>query len=332
MRAHRRILAQLMALLLALGSWPSAAWAWGEEGHEIVATAARDILFARDPSFQQRFYAILQPDILDFSYTYVDRGQTRHRSCTSDRIREASVWADCVRNSAQYRSTRPYHYDDVRYCTDIPPMPARTSYCPGGNCATAALTRYIAQLRNPASSARLKAEALVWIIHIVGDLHQPLHAVDNDDGGGNGITFTFIRQTATGETRRETKLHSFWDGDMVKFATRPTNWTAAQVPMATRIDLIHDLAVANQAVWLQNGPNLSNLSGLQPAAFDPWVQQSHVVAQKAYRTLTPAPQCDAGSTDASGTMTYVDTFGTPTQEQLASAAVRLADLLERVLL
>lgn len=174
MRAHRWILAKLVVLLLALGSWPSAAWAWGEEGHEIVATAARDILFARDPSFQQRFYAILQPDILDFSYTYVDRGQTRHRSCSADRMREASVWADCVRNSAQYRSTRPYHYDDVRYCTDT-------------------------------------------------------------------------------------------------------------------------------------------------------------VAQRAYRALTPAPQCDAGSTEASGTMTYVDNFRTPTQEQLASAAIRLADLLERVL-
>jgi hypothetical protein len=210
-------------------------------------------------------------------------------------------------------------------------MPNRSIYCGNGNCATAALTRYVAQLRDPTSSARLKAEALVWIIHIVGDLHQPLHAVDNRDSGGNGIAFTFIRQTPSGETRRETKLHTFWDGEMVKFATRPMNWAQPQVPMTARIALVRDLAAASRTAWLQNGASLSNLSGLQPAAFDPWVQQSHVLAQRAYRELTPAPQCDAGRIEASGTMTYVETFITPTQQQLGSAAVRLADLLQRVL-
>lgn len=319
----------LAASFAALIAWPTQANAWGNEGHSIVANTALKILFARNPEMERRFYAILRRDILDFSYSYVNRGRTVNKTCSADRLDDAAVWPDCVRRSSRYSSTADFHYDDVRRCTDTPPLPNRDEYCRDGLCATAALRRFVAQIRDPSSTDRERAEALVWIIHIVGDLHQPLHATTNRDSGGNGVTISYVRQTRNGPRTGETKLHTFWDGDMVRSATRPADWDNRPVPMSARIDLIRQLAMANQPAW---GLARLDLETLEPTAFDDWVIQSHTLSQHAYNRLATPPECDAGRSNGGLVPAdYMSGFRENVQERLAAASLRLADLLEQVL-
>src|SRR5580658_6534870 len=61
----------------------------------------------------------------------------------------------------------------------------KARYCPDGQCNSEELKRLIGVLADPRASPRQRNEALKWVVHLVGDLHQPLHAADNDDRGGN---------------------------------------------------------------------------------------------------------------------------------------------------
>ena len=74
---------------------------------------------------------------------------------------------------------------------------------PKGDCVLAALPRYRDQLLSPATSAGARAIALKLIIHLVGDMHQPLHCADNHDFGGGGVTVWWFND--------KTNLHKVWD-------------------------------------------------------------------------------------------------------------------------
>ena len=73
---------------------------------------------------------------------------------------------------------------------------------------------------------RMRAEALRFLIHFVADLHQPLHAEDNDDKGGNNV------RVALG--RRRVSLHRIWDGDVVEAQLAGTSrMTAVTLPISS---------------------------------------------------------------------------------------------------
>ena len=93
---------------------------------------------------------------------------------------DASLWADQIRGSR--RDTGPLHYVNI-------PLDA-TAYdsakqCPGGQCIIAAIESDLRILADPGASSIERAEALKFLIHFMGDLHQPLHVSNNGDRGGN---------------------------------------------------------------------------------------------------------------------------------------------------
>jgi S1/P1 nuclease len=95
-------------------------------------------------------------------------------------LADASVWADNIR---QYR-----HDADALHYVNIPLHataydPARD--CLRGRCLIAAIVSDTQVLANPAASPLDRAEALRFLVHFMGDLHQPLHVADNHDRGGN---------------------------------------------------------------------------------------------------------------------------------------------------
>ncbi len=117
-------------------------------------------------------------------------------------LADASVWADNIR---QYR-----HDADSLHYVNIPLQdtvydPAR--HCPSGRCVIAAIEADRRVLANPAASVTDRAEALKFLVHFIGDLHQPLHVADNDDRGGNRRVVYLLGDS--------TNLHAVWDGALL---------------------------------------------------------------------------------------------------------------------
>jgi hypothetical protein len=117
-------------------------------------------------------------------------------------LADASRWADDIRG--QRRETGPFHYINL-------PLAAETydsAYCPGGQCIIGAIERDRRILADPASSGTDRAEALRFLIHFAGDLHQPLHVSDNHDRGGNQTQVQFFGKGSN--------LHQVWDGELIQ--------------------------------------------------------------------------------------------------------------------
>jgi hypothetical protein len=192
--------------------WPPAALAWGQQGHRIVARIAERNL---SPRARQEVRRLLRP------------GET---------LESVATWADVIRDSRP--ETKRWHYVDIplREGSYDPARDCRRT--PFGDCIIQALNESRAVLGDPARLERLlltladeratrqaRAEALKFLVHFVGDLHQPLHCADNDDGGGNRLKVTFFGASSN--------LHKVWDTDIIARAgfARTAN-RAAALPMA----------------------------------------------------------------------------------------------------
>lgn len=111
----------------------------------------------------------------------------------AERMADVSSWADWQGRARP--ETKPWHYVDIEIAGSDANTLARASRagydaardCPAGDCIVAAIGRQEAVFRAPAALIDERREALVWLIHLVGDLHQPLHCADNHDRGGNAV-------------------------------------------------------------------------------------------------------------------------------------------------
>ncbi len=204
----------LLPLLLLV---PSAAFAWNAAGHRISALIAWERLDERSKSAVAGLLR-QHPD--------VERWQTRSRDPDADRAAflEASTWPDDIRRDrrfytaghAQPTPTLPGFPDMERrlgwHYVDRPLHPeGRARRSPG--TLDRQLTALARLLCDAKSSAAERAYALPWLIHLVGDAHQPLHAASRnrpngkDDSGGNAQRIVNPFQPK----HPSTNLHSYWD-------------------------------------------------------------------------------------------------------------------------
>ncbi|MCY7353769.1 MAG: S1/P1 nuclease [Lysobacter sp.] len=129
-----------------------------------------------------------------------------------------AVWADTLRDSdpARFKATSTWHY------VNTPPgqcdyLPERD--CPGGNCVVGAIERQRAVLADRRQSIAARRDALKFLVHFVGDVHQPMHANNHADKGGNDYQIslrTAIQPEAYARSRyvdgvMGTNLHAIWD-------------------------------------------------------------------------------------------------------------------------
>jgi hypothetical protein len=166
---------------IATSVWlPSAAWAWGSEGHRVVALIAAGRL---TPAARVALSGLLGGDV-------------------RRRMVEESTWADEIRPDR--REIGPWHYVNIEISTHgYDPE----SNCRGGDCIVAQVDKDERVLADNHLAKAVRAEALRFLIHFVGDLHQPLHCADNHDRGGNDV-----RVLVGGE---KTNLHAVWDTNVV---------------------------------------------------------------------------------------------------------------------
>ncbi len=166
-------------------------FAWGQEGHAIVALIAEH----------------------DMSHSALARARTLLGGATLD---EVSHWADDYRTT--HPETAPWHHIFIPLADSRIDM---TRECPDDNCVVGKIEEFLAVLRNPKATRTEKADALKFVIHFIGDMHQPLHDGEADDNGGTARRVVFEDHPNT--------LHHVWDIDLLEQINRNAEAFAAQL-------------------------------------------------------------------------------------------------------
>jgi hypothetical protein len=258
-----------LALALVLLLIPSSLYAWAREGHKIIAILA-----------EQRLHS----DVRDAVFALLD-GTT---------FIEAVSWTDKVRNL----QTAPWHYVNIDI-TETEYDAARD--CPQDQCVIGQIERFRRVLAKADTDVRKRQKALKYLIHLVGDLHQPLHAGNNDDHGGNDVQVEFIDETIDPYSHKPWNLHAVWDSGILE----------------VRDPDVHHYAERLNA-WLNSQPE----GHLQDGSVVDWAMESHDIA-KDHVYVLPL-DLKLGEEYYRANVPVVD-------QQLAKAGVRLAKLLNDVL-
>jgi hypothetical protein len=130
--------------------------------------------------------------------------------CPAGTVEQAAVWADCVKKlGPRFSYAYSWHYQNVDVCRPFDLKPA----CKDGNCVSAQIERDVKLLKDRSVPVRERVQALAFLIHFVGDLHQPLHAGDRGDLGGNQVSATYGSYAP-----EKLNLHSIWDGYLAERA------------------------------------------------------------------------------------------------------------------
>jgi hypothetical protein len=179
----------LLASLVALFAAARPAEAYWEYGHESVARIAWEQM---RPDTRRQVAALLRQGRL-----------LETPACPVATIEQASVWADCIKPLGdRFAYAYSWHYQNVDVCE---PFDLKSA-CKDGNCVSAQIERNARLLADRRVPARERLMALAFLVHFVGDLHQPMHAGDHRDLGGNKVSANY------GIVGGRANLHSIWDG------------------------------------------------------------------------------------------------------------------------
>ncbi len=255
---------------------------WGQEGHSIIAEIA-----------QRK----LSPNAAAAIETLLGKGHS---------LASISTWPDDVRSARP--TTSNWHFADIpiesgdyKPGRDCAPDPAK------GDCIVAELERLKTELR--CGTQQQRSEALMFAVHFVGDIHQPLHTV-NEEGGGNGITvhMTVHGLTCTKDCDLETNFHRAWDSDLIHRIV--FSW-------GTYVERL-------ETGWLKTAEARKiGIDGGRPAD---WVVETHRSAQKVWHLLPPSDADKPRLMDDS----YFNQILPVMDRQLGVAGLRLARFLNEV--
>lgn len=259
----RRTATLVTAIALTM---PSAAYAWGQTGHRVIGEIAQENI----------------------------NGKTRAEIeliLGEEDLARASTWADEERSNPSdfwQRDAGPYHYVTV---------PTGQTYSEAGapdeGDALSALARFTETVRDPNATREEKALALRFIIHIVGDVHQPLHAGNGEDRGGNDVKVRWFGE--------ETNLHSVWDSRLIDS---------------------RNLSYSEYALWLGREIQPGDTIAWWTADAQVWIAESTQIRDTIY------PATEAASPNLSYAYQYehLDTA----EIRLKQGGVRLAAYLDSV--
>ncbi len=280
------VLVQALALLF-LASAAGAAWAWDDTADRVVAQLAYERLTAAAKTRVDDILAHAPP---------LGRLGCRMRS-----LSDASDIMQCLRGDKR-DFMKGLAYDPIPLCGELD----RSRACDHGRCASDALGRELAMLKALGAAPDDRAEALAAVVYLTAELHQPLHAADNDDRSGDRV-----RVALPGSHDKRLTLYSVWDEDLVALAIGDED---------TGVRYVRPLIEPHLAEW-----------GSGDIAA--WVADSHhVAATEVYGRLPDPPACARTPSQPEAlSRAYVDQGVQTVRAQLAKAAVRLAALLNAAL-
>jgi hypothetical protein len=239
---------------------PSAVLAWGANGHRAVGRIAMHHLTAEAAHAVE---CLIGPEGLD----------------------QASIWPDEIRSDPNWKKADPWHFISI----DDNETLETTARDPNGDIVEA-IDRFSNVLRDPQATQEAKQEALKFLVHFVGDIHQPLHVGRRADQGGNKVPVTLFKEP--------TNLHSVWDTGLIES---------------------EKLSFSELAAFIDH-PTLQELQSWQSAPVAEWARESKDLRNKVYSF--PAD----GKLSYEYSYVNVPTI----KRRLLQAGVRLAGLLNSI--
>ncbi len=258
--------------------------AWGRVGHQTVAYIAQDRLTL---DTQRAVAGILGPE---------------------EDLVSVSTWADAIVRARP--ETASWHFFNLDVRQDQSEYDI-SDVCPHHDCVVDQIEKDLVVLREPFASPRDKKEALKFLVHFMGDIHQPLHCSDDHDRGGNDKWFRYHGSRGRSRHYSWIEFHSFWDNLLQPKANENPRWLASR--------LEKEIKPGDEKNWAQG------------KASD-WAYESFLTAQnKIYKEL-PEGQLlernrwgkDLPEDYYSGKMRLI------VDDQLEKAGVRLAYLLNGI--
>ena len=203
---------------------PLLAFGWGKNGHRVVGQIAENHL-SRKASESVR--ALLG----------------------ADSLAEVSNWADEIRSDPSWKRADPWHYVNIPDGQTYDTMEKN----PAGDIIVA-LKRFEATLRDAKAPREERIQALKFIVHMIGDLHQPLHAGKRDDLGGNRVNVHWFRSPES------TNLHSVWD------------------------DLLIEQEKLSFTEWARflDHPSAAEVKEWQGTSYNAWMEESYKLRDRCY--------------------------------------------------
>lgn len=244
---------------------PSMAW-WGQTGHRIVGEIAESYL---TPKAKKAITEILGTESLAM----------------------ASTWADFIRSDSNYNYLVPWHYIDVKSGMSYNEFKATLQKDTAVDAYTQ-LNFLIRELKKKELPRDKKIMYLRLLVHITGDIHQPMHVSRAEDQGGNKIKLIWINEP--------TNLHSLWDEKLIDYQKLSyTEYTAA----------INHTGIKQRLAW-------------QKQPMTEWFFESYQIAGQLYAEITTPDQ-------KLGYRYNFDHLETMNQ-RLVKAGIRLAGLLNAI--
>jgi hypothetical protein len=234
------------ALLLPM----RASLAWGPGAHRVIALIADRVLQQTDPGARAKVLALLATDKED-------------RLAKPD-IASQATWADLLRDKSEeariattaWHSTRlnPDHPDLGTACFGRKPLPDGypASHGPRDNCSVDKIEQFESELKNPETSPGEKLAALRFLLSLVGDLHDPLHAIDRADQGGECIALQI-------GSKPPVRLSTYWEDTLPGEVAGPD-------PAKGAARIAASLPAAESQKWAEGNP-------------EAWAQETYEVAK-----------------------------------------------------
>ncbi len=255
-----------LILGLAIIYAPLQSMAWGTEGHRIAGLIASSYL---TPKAREAIKAILGDESIAIT----------------------SNWADFIKSDPNYSYLSSWHYVDLDKAYTYPELQEFLNHDTKVDAYTK-LNFLIGELKKKDLSAENKLLYLRMLIHIVEDVHQPLHVGHTEDKGGNDIKVTWYMTP--------TNLHSVWDSQLIDFQQLSyTEYAAA----------INHTTATQRAAW-------------QKAPISQWLFESNQIAEKVYSEVKTG--------DTLNTYKYNFDHIATLNQQLLKAGVRLAGILNQL--
>jgi hypothetical protein len=251
--------------LFALAIWaalPLHSWAWGVEGHRAVGRIAERHLTDKA---RRQVAALLGTQTLTLVSTQPDE----------------------MLSLPEYKATGPWHYINTPLGLAHDQYVAAIKAQPEANAYNTLLTK-IKEMKDPALTQAQRAEALIFVVHIIGDVHQPLHTGRAEDRGGNGIKLTY--------RGKETNLHSLWDSGLLDYQGLTYTELAAEY---------NDVPERQIKTW-------------QAAAPADWLFESYTLATQLYGEAEQNPSPD---------FRYYPAHAEIVKQRIQQAGIRLAGVL-----
>lgn len=278
-----QVMLSRVILVCFLTLFPILTHAWNALGHMVVANIA---------------YEQLQPDVrnkVDALVSYMQQQYTN-----TDSFLKMAYWPDAIRTQKIETFTH-WHYIDYPFTTDGSPLKNTIDTDNG----VWALNHIKVIVKNTHANPYERTRFLAFLVHIVGDLHQPLHSVTliskNHPDGDRGGNEYFVRYN-----NERIRLHTLWDSGLAIFDKNNTKEKAQA------------LSAMITAAYPRNAFN-KEIEDVDP---EHWAKESAEVAQKnAYNT----PENQALSNQ------YIKTNTALAERQIALAGYRLANLLNQLL-